>query len=71
MEKTTKKDAAERVDLRQVTFSGENFTYDGEKHDIRVAAVPTEEVHHCGGTCNCKGGCKDGGPCCGGKHHHE
>ena len=72
MEKTLKNDATEtRSDLHQVTFSDVNTTYDGKPHEIRQTGLPTEEGHRCGGKCNCKGGCKDGGPCCGGKHPHE
>lgn len=72
MERAIKKDSTEtRVDLHEITFSDVDTTYDGEPHEVHVTELPTEMAHHCGGACNCKGGCKDGGPCCGGKHHHE
>lgn len=59
-----------RSDLQQVKFSDVNVTYDGKPHDIRITGLPEAVEAHCGGECNCEGGCKDGGPCCGGKHHN-
>ena len=57
-----------RIDAKQINFTDASSTYDGSPHDITVTANP--QSVKCGGNCSCKGGCKDGGPCCGGTCHH-